>query len=198
VLEHLERLLDEQGDTIGGRVHPLQHGRIERLQAGECRQCPHVLGGQRPQLELQHGAGLCPGRRELGTEGEQAQHRHVSQLSHDAVQELDGGRIGPVQVLDDEQQRVAGRVGNEQPLEDVQGRRADVSWSEPGHDLLALARNGEQIGEDGHRLRGPQTRRLHGLGHPAQLLLRCSAHVEGEQPLQVADDRVEHRVVVMG
>ena len=61
------------------------------------------VGAERPELDR---AGGRPRRRELAAVGRDAQGGVGRELGGDPPEQLDGRRVGPVQVLDDEQQRL--------------------------------------------------------------------------------------------
>ncbi len=148
---HLQHLLHEQRDAVGGGVEPVQDRGVERRVAGRCRHGPHLAGRQRSELDLEHLRALRPGRLELGPEREHAQDGEVRQAPGDPPEQLHGRRIGPVHVLHDEQQRVTCRVRDEQRLENSHRRGAGFARGEArraGH-----AADGQELRDERHGLR---------------------------------------------
>ena len=105
LLHHLRELFDEQRHAAGPVVDLLDH----RLRQARPRLLPHQVADLAPRQAVQGQAGLVgdrgPRRLELGAEGEQGQDPVVQALGEELPQELQGGRVHPVQVLDDEQDR---------------------------------------------------------------------------------------------
>ena len=108
LLHHPGELFDEQRHTARPVVDLVDH----RLRHGGPDFLPHQVTGLAPGQAVQGQAGLVgdrgPGRLELGPEGEQREDRVVQALGEELAQELQGRRVHPVQVLDDEQDRLPG------------------------------------------------------------------------------------------
>ncbi|HEX4011812.1 MAG TPA: hypothetical protein VHX62_17455 [Solirubrobacteraceae bacterium] len=197
VLEHLQRLLHEQRNAVGGLLDPVKDGRRQRLGGRPRGQRTHVLGAERIQLDLGHRRRSSPRRRELGPEGQDAQGRHAGETGDDPAQQLDGRRVGPVQVLDHEEQGLARRVGDQQRLEHVQRGGANVARGQRRPVAFGRSLDGEQIGQQRYRLDRVQAGLDHGVADGGQLVVGRLGAVQRQQPLQVADDRVQDGPAMM-
>ena len=196
-LEHLQHLFDEQRDPVGGRVQPLQYGGVEGGTARRRRHRSHLGGRQRPKLDLEHRPALRPGRLELGPERQDTQDRQARQAGDDSPEQLDGRGIRPVEILDDEEQRMTSRVGDEQGLEDSQRRGAGVAGAEFGAGSAVPAADRQELREQRHGLRRVEARVDDRLLQHLQVLAARVRSFEAEQALEEPDDRVEGRGLVV-
>ena len=107
-LHHLGELFDEQRHPAGPVVHLLDCRVRDLVPRLPSHQVADLTAGQARQGQ----AGLVvhgrPRRLELGAEREHGQDAVVRELGGDLAEELQGGRIDPVQVLDDEEDRAEG------------------------------------------------------------------------------------------
>jgi hypothetical protein len=151
-VEHPHHLLDEQRNAVGGGDHPLENGGVECGSAAHPQHRPHVLRREPPELDLEDGFSAPPGRLEVAAEGEDAQDRNVRHARDDPAEQVDGRRVCPVEVLDDEEQGMASWVGNEQRLEGTQQQGTSVAWHQRRAGSLVARRERQQAGQQWHRL----------------------------------------------
>ena len=116
---------------------PITHLLDERLRQDALCLLPHQVADLAPRETVQRKAGLVgdrrPWRLEFGTECEQRQDRVVQALGEELAQELQRGRVHPVKVFYDEQDRSTGGAR-------VQGLREGLR-----HSILLPLRTGPPI-----------------------------------------------------
>ena len=199
-LQHgLGQLLDEQRHAVGPGDDLLQDGVGQRPPArhrlGEGSALP---AGQAVQRDQRRVRPAPPGRRELGAEGQQQQHPLARDPPDQPVEQLQRGRVGPVQVLEDAQHRLpAGEAGH--LLDQDVDRRLPLPLRRRGERRVApLRRDGqERRDQRGGLARPVRPSRQQGL-ELVQLGGRRVVPPEAGGPLQVLDRRVERGVDVVG
>ena len=195
---HSRELFDEQGHPVG-----LCHDMLEHL-GGQLLSASHSLD-HRLRLPARHPVdgeirdvtALGPGRPKLGTCRHEHQNRCGRDLAKDEINELPRGRVGPVQVFDDEQQRLL-RGQRQQERHDGLERllllalRCEVQWR-------VVIGNGQ--GQE----RGPERHHL-GSGQVVAGESRCELRepfawrivaVELERALEQIDQRIESAVLMV-
>ncbi len=155
--------------TLRAGDHPVQRGRVQRPRGQRGQVVGHVLVAERPQLEGGHGrqpeqlgdhrAERVTAVQVIGAVGDH--HRDPFPVQHPAQEgdQVPGGPVGPVQVLQDEQHRLGGGQFREQPEHRAEqlllgqaGRLAFPAFrAGPVRQQLAEHRAGGQ--RAGHRLR---------------------------------------------
>ena len=114
-LQHgLGELLDEQRHAVGPGDDLLQDGVGQRVAARHRRgQCSALPPGQPVQRYQRRVRPAAPGRGEVGAEGQQHQHPLARDPPDEPVEQLQRGRVGPVQIFEDGQHRLpAGEAGH--------------------------------------------------------------------------------------
>ena len=113
--QHGKRLFDEQRVARCDRAHPRANLLRQRLVTGE--EVDQLLGpARRKRVEVEKGAtkhGSC--LEEVGAAGAEQQNRRPARR-RDGVEQVEEGRLGPVQVVESEEQRtLAGERLEEAP-----------------------------------------------------------------------------------
>ena len=121
--------------------------------------------------------------------------RVVQALGEELPQELQGGRVHPVQVLDDEQDRPAGGAGV-QPLQHGPERLFPLPDRRQRQRREAVrGRQRQQRRPQRHGLRPGQVVLLQAVEQPVEPVLRRLLAAEAEGPLVEVDGRVQPRVL---
>ena len=105
LLDHLCELLHKQRHAAGAVVDLLDHSVGERFSRLASHQVANLTSRQPRQCQAGLVRDRRPGRLELGAEGEHCQYSIVEALGEELAQKLQSGRIDPVQVLNDKQDR---------------------------------------------------------------------------------------------
>ena len=197
LLHHLREFFDEQRHAAGPVVDLLDH----RFRQRALHLLPHQVADLAACQAVQGQAGLVgdrrPRRLELGTEGEQGQDRVVQELGEELPKELQRGRIHPVQILDDEQDRLAGSAGV-QPVQHAPERffpladRRQRKRREP-----VRGRQRQQRRPQRHGFRPGQVVLLQAMEQAVEPVLRRLLAAEAERTLVEVDGRVQPRVLEM-
>jgi hypothetical protein len=139
-----------------------------------------------------------PGRRQLGAEGDDEQHRQALEPVDDEVEQLEGGGIDPVQVLDHRQDRPLPGQALELVDQDPKGPRLpllrrEVRGRVPNRPVQAKERRQE---------RGRLPRVGHGAGEERLQVIEASlgrvVALEAGGPLELPDHRPKGAVAVVG
>ncbi len=152
-----EQLGEEEGVSLGSGPEGLDHG-------GAGQDAPHRVEGE-PVEDLVGDVGVA---RQVGEQRRHRvgpvdrgvavraddQHRHLAGGGEDVLEEPDGGAMGPVEVVDDQQDRRAhGQLGDEagggvEELQPVVGQRGDVRRpdAQGGGDVGQHAVAGHHLG----------------------------------------------------
>ena len=185
--DHLGEFLDVERNAVGLVQNPLDH-RGRKLLAGDAAHdrarlaIVEALQRDRKDIVMMH-----PGRIERRPDADEHQHWNSGDPFDEDFLQLDRGRVAPVRVFDDQEQRVLARAAchpPEQRLEDL---------------LLAL--------QGSSRLRGALVGERHQRRDPRQVLLVLWSS-DGEHPLQGGEllldrilsaeirarDTVDHRI----
>ena len=140
-----------KGHAVGRRLDPLECVSVQAAGARGRSHRPHVVLAQRPELDLHRRLRLGPRRLEVLAEGQHARHGQLFGAADDPFQELDRRRIGPMQVLDHEQQGVLVCAPEQQRGDCLQSGVARIA-REQGLAHPLLAGHLQQIGEQRHNL----------------------------------------------
>ena len=195
LLHHLGELLDEERHAAGPVVHLVD----QRVRQRARRRLPHQVADLAPGQPVQGQAGLVsdggPWRLELGAEGEHREDGVLQALGEELRQELEGGRVHPVQVLDDEQHRLPRRA-NVQPLEHGPKGLFTLPGRRQRQRRVAIrGREREQRRPQRHGFGPGQAVLVQPVQHPVEPGLRRFLAAEGEGPFVEVDGRVESRVL---
>ena len=137
-------------------------------------------------MDLERRLRLRPGRLEPRAEREDAGDGHAREIRDDPLQQLDSGGIGPVQVLQDEEQRVTRRLADEQSLENLQRGVAGIARHQS--DALGVpAIDRQEVGEQRRRRRRVKTGPDDGVLYCFQAALGGLPGVEAHHLVQEAD-----------
>ena len=88
-----------------------------------------------------------PGRLKLRTEGRDKQHRHSLDLCNGQVEKLTGGRVGPMQILEDNQHRSLARQTGELSQQRIEYLALLALRREVESGIAVVERNGQQFGQ---------------------------------------------------
>ena len=199
-LEHrLGQLLDEQRHAVGARHDLLEHLGRQRLAARDSFDHRRALAPAEAIERQRRDVRVArPRRAELGPVGEHRQDRQGAHPLDQQVEQLQGRRIDPVQVLVQlEHRAVAGEAGQllDQDLEGalLLALRAEVQGR------VALARGTPSSAADQrHRLVQLLGRLAEQRLQLGELGLRLVVGRKARRPLQLRDDRMERAVGVVG
>ena len=197
-LEHrLGQLLGEQRHPVRA-LHDLGHDGLG--QSGPVRDPPHERRRLAPAEAVEHQGRHVrpagPGRREVGAEGDQQQDRQTGRALDREVEQLARARVDPVHVLEDHQRRPARRLRLELAQQRREGPLAPALRGGQGRGVAVAGRQRQQLGQEGHVLRGRRGRRQQRLQLGEPRLGRVAAREPG-RALEPRDHRVERAVPVV-
>jgi hypothetical protein len=138
-------LLDEQRDAVRLRGDQVHERRIERLVGRAVDQLASILRAETVERERLDALGDLGLRQ---TRGGHEQQRDVVGRVEQPADQLTRRRVGPVQVLDDQQQRRAARLGVQPVRERVERHRAAALRAQ----RLGLAAGDRQVEQPGEQL----------------------------------------------
>ena len=154
---HLGQLFDKQRHPIGLGHHLLDHLGGQRLAV---RHPAGHLRGLAPRQAIERHLGEVraprPGRAEVGPTGEQRQDAGGGALVDQEAEQLQRGRIDPVQVFHDEEHRLLGGDPQQDRQEGVQRLLLLLLGRHGQGGIVGGQRQGEEGGEEGHGLRQRQ------------------------------------------
>jgi hypothetical protein len=105
-------LLDEQRHPAGALAHALNHLRAQRMASGEfsnhLSDVGAIEGAERNHAVVRAQA---PRRTELRPRGREDEERRLSAALGESLHEIEGGRIGPMEVLERNDGRLRSRAG---------------------------------------------------------------------------------------
>ena len=104
--------LDEQRHPAGALAHALDHLSAQRMASGELadhkRDVGAIEGAKRDHAVVRAQA---PGRAEFGPRGREDEQRRLRAALGEGLHQIERGRIGPVQILERERDRLRARPG---------------------------------------------------------------------------------------
>jgi hypothetical protein len=171
--------------------------RWQRLAAcGPLEQGNIVAPAKAPEVQLGHMRWPGPGGPELGAVRDDEQHRKLGHAPHHKIEQLDGGRVGPMCVLQQREHRPTGRQRLHPPQQRGERTLPSLLRAQPGVDAAALGRYPEQVGDEIGLLlariacceQGPE------LGSSQ---LRPVPRREAGGPLEPGDDGMQRAVCVL-
>jgi hypothetical protein len=132
-----------------------------------------------------------PGRAEVGPKGEQRQDAGGGALIDQEAEQLQRGRIDPVQIFHDQEHGLLGRNAQLDRQEGVQGLLLLLLGRHSHRGIVSSQREGEQGGKKRHNLRQRQAILHQEPLQFAQLLRRGFLPLEAQHhPLQQIDPRI--------
>jgi len=115
-------LLDVEGDATGGGDDPVDDLCREARAATQRRgQLAHVSVLERFEGDGGDLRRVLPVRNELGTRGEQHEHRHVGHPTEEPVDGVERGRVAPLEVLEAQDQWAPTAEGDDPRHEGLDG-----------------------------------------------------------------------------
>jgi hypothetical protein len=104
--------LDEQRHPAGARAHALDHLSAQRMASGEFADHPHDVGAiERAQRDDAVVGAQAPGRAKFGPRGRKDEQRRLRAALGEGLHQVERRRVGPVQVLEREGDRLRARPG---------------------------------------------------------------------------------------
>ena len=197
---HLGQLLHKQRHPIGLGHHLLDHLGGQRLAV---RHPADHLRGLAPRQARQRHLGEVraprPGRAEVGPKGQQRQDAGGGALIDQEAEQLQRGRIDPVQVFHDKEHGLLRGDAQQDRQEGVQGLLLLLLGRQRQGGIVGGQWEGEEGGKEGHGLRQRQAILHQEPLQFAELLLRGLLPLEAQRhPLQQLDHRIQGGVLVIG
>ena len=195
--ERLGHLFDEQRNTFASRDDLFHVQAAQRAAAGHVRD--DRLGRLIRQATEVQGPDVRfgPSLPELGTRGDADEHPSVRALVDDQIQQIEGRRIGPVNVFDQEGHRRSPRRGTQPAPDRLECPRPPAARRQILDRLLVCARDGEQRGHQGQKVsvRAPLLPEDAVESGQPRVGRRLTADPFGHVGVQHLDDRCQRRLI---
>ena len=196
--DHLRQLLDEERHAVGLADDVLDDLGRQRAPAREARH--HALGvraRETPERDVRHVRARAPRESALGTAGEEHQDARRRPLVDAQPEELEGRRVDPVEVVDEEHERTIGGEPQKQREDDLERPLAAALRGHLERRMSMLVGQRQELREQRHRFRGGDGEaREHPL-EPCEPLVGGVVAIPAEQPLEELDHWEERAVGVV-
>ena len=188
--QRLRQLLDEQRHAIGPSPDLLDGLRRQRPAAGDQLDqrldlpADKAIERQRRDVRVPH-----PQRQSVGPSGHDQQHRQPGDALDERVEQLPGGGIEPLRVLEDHQHRLPPGQGFEVPEQRIEDAPLLLLRRQAQERMAFVFRDAEQLGQQRHLRFGFRRQRREQRREPASADLGRRIPLEPGGVLQVPDHR---------